>query len=220
MSNQYGPRIVTNGLVLCLDAGNSKSYPGSGTVWYDLSENNRNATINGNPIFSNGYFTVDADSKYFSLLNTGLIPRTNNFTYSCWINFSSFDGADTIFENGSWPDTLLFRYEYNNGIKVFAESSLRGTFNWVATANQWYNIVFLRNNNIASCYINNILTGTPFSMNLDIDLVNTSFWIMRSRHTSNQFTNGKIASFMVYNIALSANEVSQNYNAIKGRFGL
>ena len=47
MPNNYGPRLVTDGLVLCLDAGNSKSYPGSGTAWNDLSRNGNNGTLNG-----------------------------------------------------------------------------------------------------------------------------------------------------------------------------
>jgi hypothetical protein len=52
MAYNNGPKIVTNGLVLCLDAANQKSYPGSGTTWFDLSGNNRNATLNG-PVFVN-----------------------------------------------------------------------------------------------------------------------------------------------------------------------
>jgi hypothetical protein len=57
-------------------------------------------------------------------------------------------------------------------------------------------------------------------MNLDIDLVNTQLWLMRSQHATDQQTNGKISNFMVYNRALSLSEISQNYNAFKGRYGL
>ena len=93
------PQIVTDGLVLNLDAGNSASYPGSGTTWSDLSGNGRTATINGSPTFTNGYFDITGDTTYISLSNSGLVPRTNDFTYSCWINFDAVDSLDTIFEN-------------------------------------------------------------------------------------------------------------------------
>ena len=215
-----GPDIVENGLVLCLDAGNRKSYSGSGTVWNDISGNGRTATINGSPVFENGYFDITGDTTYISMPNSGLVPRTNDFTYSCWINFDAFDSNDTIFENGSWTDTLLFRHQSNNGIRVYAEGVLRGTFSWVATAGVWYNIVFKRESDTASCFINNVSTGTPFAMSVDINLANQNLWLMRSQHTTNQFTNGKIATFSIYNRALSNNEIQQNFNATRGRFGI
>ena len=64
MSYSNGPRIATDGLVLCLDAGNSKRYSGSGTTWNDLSGNGKNGTINGNPVFTNGYFDITGDTTY------------------------------------------------------------------------------------------------------------------------------------------------------------
>jgi len=75
MAVGYNPRIVTDGLVLALDAGNTKSYPGSGTSWTDLSGNGRNATVNGSPTFTNGYFDITSDSTYISLSNSGLVPE-------------------------------------------------------------------------------------------------------------------------------------------------
>ena len=204
-------------MVLCLDAGNRASYSGAGTVWTDLAGSN-NGTIVGSAVFVNGAFDITSDSTYISISNIGLVPRTNDFTYSCWINFDAFDTLDTIFENGSWTDTLLFRHQ-TNVINVYAEGALRGTFAWgTKTAGIWYNIVFKRENNIASCFINNILTGTPFTMNVDINLANTNLFLMRSQHTTGQFTNGKIASFSIYNRALTPAEIRQNYNATKGRF--
>lgn len=217
MSAAAGPDIIEDGLVLCLDAGNRESYAGSGTVWRDLARSN-NGTIVGSPVFVNGAFDITSDSTYISISNIDLVPRTNDFTYSCWINFDAFDNLDTIFENGSWTDTLLLRHE-TNVITVYAEGGLRGTFAWgTKTAGIWYNIVFKRESNIASCFINNVLTGTPFTMNVDINLANTNLFLMRSQHTTGQFTNGKIASFSIYNRALSQAEILQNYNATKSRF--
>ena len=215
----YGPRVVTDGLVLALDAGDTNSYSGSGNTWYDLSGNGRNATVNGSPTFTNGYFDITSDSTYISLSNSGLVPRTNDFTYSTWINFDATDALDTIFENGSWGDTLLFRYQ-TNLVAVYAEGALRGNFSWTATAGVWYNVVFKRESGTCSMYINNTLTGTPFTMTTDIDLANTNLFLMRSQHVVNQFLNGKIATFSIYNRALTASEIQQNFNATRGRFGI
>jgi len=207
---------VSNGLLVHLDAANSNSYPGSGTTWFDLSGNGRNATINGSPTFTNGYFDITSDSTYISLSNSGLVPRTNDFTYSCWINFDAFDSFDTIFENGSWTDSLLLRYENNSTITVYSESGLRGTFNWVANTGVWYNIVLKRESNIVSLIVNNIPIGASFTMSLDIDLINTQLWLMRSQHSPAQFLNGKISSFLVYNRALQPYEIEQNYIVTRG----
>ena len=217
MALGHGPRVVTDGLVLALDAGDTNSYSGSGTTWNDLSGNGRNATVNGSPTFTNGYFDITSDSTYISLSNSGLVPRTNDFTYSTWINFDATDNLDTIFENGSYTDTLLFRYQ-TNLVAVYAEGALIGNFSWTATAGVWYNVVFKRESGTCSMYINNTLTGTPFTMTTDIDLANTNLFLMRSQHASNQFLNGKIATFSIYNRALTAQEILQNYNALKSRF--
>lgn len=219
MALNHSPRIVTDNLILYLDAGNTRSYPGSGTTWTDLSGNGRNGTIVGSPTFTTNYFSITGDSTYISIPNSGLVPRTNDFTYSCWVYFNSVDSNDTIFENGSWTDTLLFRYE-STQFTVYSEGALRGTIAWTATTGVWVNIVLLRSSNTVSCYINNTLTGTPFSMSLDINLANPNLFLMRSQHTTGQWTNGRISTFAIYNRALTETEVRQNYNALRGRFGL
>jgi hypothetical protein len=219
MSIYGGPDIVTDGLVCLLDAGNSKSYSGTGSTWNDLSGNNRNGTINGSPTFINGYFDITSDSTYISLSNSGLVPRTNDFTYSCWIRFDTVDGLDTIFENGFWTDTLLFRHS-TNAFTVYAESAYIGAFSWTVTLNRWLNIVFKRESGICRAFINNNQIGSTLTMNTDINLTNSNLWLMRSQHTTGQFTDGKISSFSIYTKGLSNIEISQNYNALKGRFGL
>jgi hypothetical protein len=219
MSVFAGPEIVNDGLVLSLDAANPRSYPGTGTAWNDLSGNARNATINGTVSFTTNYFSISGDSTYISLSNSGLVPRTNDFTYSCWVYFNSTDSLDTIFENGSWTDTLLFRFE-TSVFTVYAEGALRGTITWTPVIGSWLNIVLRRSSNTVSCYINNVLTGTPFSMNLDIDLANPNLWFMRSQHTAGQWTNGRISTFSIYNSAISDAGIEQNFNALRGRYGV
>jgi hypothetical protein len=220
MAPNYGPKIVTDGLVLCLDAANPKSYPGTGTTWYDLSKNEINGTIIGSPTFSNNYFDITGDTTYISIPNATLNPRTNDFTYSTWINFDTTDTYDTIFENGSWTDTLLFRRESTSSITVYAEGAFRGSFTWTPVTGSWFNFVLIRKSGTVSLYINNVLTGNPFTMTTDINLANPNLFLMRSQHTTGQFTNGKISFFSAYNRGLSDNEISQNYQSYRGRYGI
>ena len=206
------PGIITSGLSLYLDGKNSQSYPGSGNIWYDISGNSRNATIVGSPVFTNGYFDIVSDSTYISVSNTGLVPRTNDFTYSTWIQFDSFDTYDTIFENGFWQDTLLFRHQDGDSIAVYAEGALRGTFSWPTLVGTRYNITFTRQDGLCSLYINSVLTGEQFTMATDINLANQTMVLMRAQYANNQFTDGKISQFLVYDRALSQEEVSYNYS--------
>lgn len=215
----HGAGIVRSGLVLHLDAANRKSYPGTGTAWNDLSGNGINGTINGSPTFSNNYFDITGDTTYISIPNATLNPRTNEFTYSTWVNFDSTDGVDTIFENGSWTDTLLFRFETSQ-FTVYAEGGLRGTLTWIPVTGSWVNLVLRRKAGIVDLKVNNVSSGTPFSMTTDINLANTNLFLMKSQHTTGQFTNGKISYFSVYNRGLIDSEISQNFEAFRGRYNI
>lgn len=211
--------IVTAGLQVYLDAGNTSSYPGTGSTWYDISGNSRNATLVGTPTFSSYYFTGISDTNYFSMSNSGIVPRTSDFTYSMWVWFDSSDANDTLFENGSWTDCLLFRYQSGTTLAVYAENTNPGNFSWTGGLSQWYHISLVRYNSIAYLYINGQSTGTPFAFATDINLTNTTMFIGRSQHTTGQSMDGRISTFQVYNRALNSNELIQNYYAQKSRYG-
>jgi len=217
-----GPRIVQDGLVLCLDAADSKSYPGSGSTWYDLSGNNRNFTLIGSLTHDNFYFDGINNSNYPR--GSSYSHRTNDFTYSFWIMWDAQTNLATLVENGSWTDTLLVRYQTTavsavQGIAMYAEGALRGTHAFTPSNNTWYNIVIERDSSISKFYLNGIYQN-QFSFTTDINLSNANMFIGRSQHTTNQFVNGKLSIFQMYAKSLSENEILQNYNSLKGRFGL
>ena len=81
MSIAAGPSIVTSGLVLDLDAANPRSYPGSGSVWYDVSGNGNNASLY-NITYSSGYLIFNGTTGY-GLVSNNVSPGTGNFTVSC-----------------------------------------------------------------------------------------------------------------------------------------
>jgi hypothetical protein len=215
--------LVTSGLQLYLDAGQTTSYSGTGTTWTDLSGNSRNATMSGTlpfSTFNSGYFGPFTDSNYFSLSNSGLVPRTGDFTWSVWIYYNSTDSADTIIENGSWTDTLLWRYENGNTITVYAEGALGGSFSWSRTLNTWYNLVLMRRSGVCYFYVNGVSTGTPFSFTTDVNLANPTIFIGRSQHATTQTTDGRISIVKIYNRALTDAEITTNYNFFKNRYTL
>ena len=113
MSVSYNSSIVTNGLVLCLDAGNPRSYPGSGTAWYDVSGNNKTGTLVNGPSYNSsngGSFVFDGVDDYVNVNNFNVSHGTSNFTYSCWAYLSGKPSLGTIFENGSWTNCILIRF--------------------------------------------------------------------------------------------------------------
>jgi hypothetical protein len=237
MGFNYSPKIVTDGLVMYLDAANSKSYPGSGTTWGDLSRGGNNGTLVNGPTFSttnNGMFTLNGTNQNVSsnvgtILNIG---TTISVTFSCWIRYTvsaaNYTGliAKTTSTN---PDTGFQMLLYTN--KLSCELAAGGVFigpgNIIGTTilntGQWFNTVLTinRNTNTVSAYVNGVLESSVTNASVSSNnLTSTSNLLIGVERTSGLFLNGNIASAQVYTVALSASEIAQNYNTQKSRFGL
>lgn len=236
MSNLYGPRIVTDGLVLHLDAGNRKSYPGSGTSVYDLSGNNYNATLHGTTSVSNGYIDIGsgADTTNYISIPSGALDSLTAWTVEFWLYIHATNSIDTFLSCGATNDCLfylntrsgvVFQNPDTNGTAVnispaYATSLLVPflfTSSCSGTSIQFYKNGSLISNNTNSINFSEITVnstlGIILGQELDSDTGNGAF-------ASNQKFRGKYGQIKFYNRVLSANEVQQNYNALKGRFGL
>ena len=234
MPSLYGPRIVTNGLVLYLDAGNNKSYPGSGNTWFDLSGNNNNGTLTNGPTFSSsngGSIVFDGvDDVCISSNNMG-ITGDINATLSVWVNFITISSA--------WNCQIMFGdpFTVRGGFAIFegADAGAGGLFlgfyggkgayiTSVVTTNTWYNIVATKSSGIISSsntklYLNgNALSLTFNCIGETVNAQNNKLRVCNDQ--ADETGNSNIALAMAYNRALSATEVAQNYNALKARFGL
>lgn len=214
-----GGGIVTSGLVVHLDAGNSASYPGSGTTWTDLSGNGNNATLIGSPSFtaSPGYFDITSDSTYVRLNKYS--HRTNPFTYSLWVNFDINKTFSTLVENGNWTDSLLIRAQYGLQLAIYGEGVELGNRSWTPTTGTWYNVAYTRSGSTNIIYINATQLGDTFTDQTDINVDAQYMFLMRAQHTGDQYVDGKIAQFAIYDSALSPAQVAQNFNALKARYG-
>jgi hypothetical protein len=232
MSTKYSPQIVTSGLVLTLDAANKVSYPGSGTSWYDLSGNANTSTLINGPIFSvgnGGSIVFDGANDYVSIsYNSGLIP--NNLTLSAWINrtsaayYAHFIGVPV--SNTTWTspyasygieyigttDTISLVTGYTDNNFDYTNATAFGN-------NVWFHFTATYDKSNVKIYINGTLQTTRAETRTLY--ASTANFYIGSNNTGIAYPfNGKIANTLLYNRALSATEVLQNYNVTKTRFGL
>jgi len=225
--SEYKVRIIRDGLVLNLDAGNSSSYPGTGSTWTDLSGNNNHGTLENGPTYSSangGSIVFDGVNDRVSAFPTQ-ISGTGSKTISLWIKINTTSrtglaGTRSLSEWG-WGFTVN-----RNGTGTLAFYDTRGSDLNVAAGlgtNIWYNVsVTYDNSRIVTLYVNGLQVGissTPFAA-LNASTFNG---VIGNEDEYESFTHpfkGNIAQVAIYNRALTANEVLNNYNALKSRFGL
>jgi len=230
MSVHYSPRTITNGLVLALDAGNRKSYPGSGTTWTDLSGRGNNGTlVNGVGYNSGngGSLVFDGVDDYVNCGNNSSLSFTNNLTISIWCSSNNAAGyrsplmktTSSSWNNGFgyWQFSGTFAFFINewNGApsgvagpsKVSVSRTSFPITNWVGTYDG-SNIKLYENGNL-------IQTGSSYTTNISNS--STNLEIGRGGG-SNYYWSGNTPQVSIYNRALTAVEIQQNYNAIKSRF--
>ena len=225
MANLYGPKIVTSGLVLCLDAGNSKSYPGTGTTWTDLSGNGYNGTLTNGPTFNSnnqGNIVFDGTNDFVVMANSSSVPVEGPGTIDIWANYSLITGSNrTLFSlvsGGNKAIQLGTRTGNANGL-VWAyggSSILSYSYPILDTISNW-TLTF--NGSNLTLYLNglsNASTTTATNQTGSNGIIRLGTY----DSVGNEPFNGKIYSSRLYNRVLSAAEVLQNYNATKGRFNL
>jgi hypothetical protein len=235
MSIYGGPDIVTDGLVLHLDAANTKSYPGSRLIWYDLSGNNINFTLMNSPSFStenggclnfNGASSQGGNNQYCVSSSNFSVPSPN-ITVQCFVkrnavtsvNFPAifFCGTGGDFTSGGGTGILVTSNNDNFYAAYYRGASGGNGISIIETNNSIVNIaITFSNNRIA--YRNaaspNSLSMTSYSVSHS-GLAYIGLW-----QTFGRYLNSKLYNFQIYNRALSASEILFNHNALKGRFGL
>jgi hypothetical protein len=222
MSVFGGPNVIDSGLVLSLDAGNVKSYPGNGTIWYDKSGFQNNGTLTNGPTFSGGSIVFDGVDDY---VNTTFkasisIDNGNPFTISAFFKTGNMTQQMLV----ACPDSPRFYIEVFNrsGVLVshwgIGNNNNSSTSTAIINLNQIYNYVTTYDGNIAKGYLNGVLTDTD---TIGSQSYNTNF-LQIGKYASflPLYFLGSIYTTQIYNRALSAQEVLQNYNATKSRFNL
>jgi hypothetical protein len=219
-----GPNIITNGLVLSLDAANVKSYTSGSTTWRDLSGSNNSGSLVNGPTYN----SANGGSIVFDGVDDYVITNTNltlsNATLLCWIkrngNQSQYDGI--LFSRSPSAATGL-NFGASNQLGYHWNDTAT-TYNWnsglIIPDNTWCMIVVTITPTVGVAYLsqNGLITSSTNTTthNSASSLI---FNLFRDT-TGGRFSSGNISSVQIYNRALSASEVLQNYNAQKSRFGL
>lgn len=219
-----GGNIVETGLVLNLDAGNSSSYPGSGTTWFDLSGNGNNGTLVNSPSYTTisgaQTFAFNGTNNRVSFTyQTPIQSNLTGFTWGAWILANrNFDGDVVMGNRGTTP--LQFykmttqKFEMYPA-EVFAPVT---TLAWRYICGVWNGAGSSGGTNM-TWYHNGVSVGLRDGDNPDFRPSLMPFNIGGDA-AANEFFQGYIAAAHVYNIALSAGQVTTNFNAMRGKFGV
>jgi hypothetical protein len=226
--------LTTNGLVLYYDPSSSSSYPGSGTTITDLSGNGRNGTMS-NISFTSPYFSYNGSSSQISIADNALLePGSGDWTMEVWVN-QSVSGNDVVlgkFDPGGLTVDVSYSIRTTNttyyaqigsgsgsGSTLFVNST-----NYLGTIGSWSQIVYVFTNvaaNTLQTFVNGSSIGTV-SHSLP-SILNTSANLYIGSYNNGeypQYFDGKIGITRLYNQALTASDVLNNYNADKSKYEL
>jgi len=231
ISSPYiSPPIVTDGLVLYLDAGNSNSYPGSGTTWTDLSGNSNNGTLINGPTFDSangGSIFTDGTDDWISTSYSG--SAADSYTFSAWFNNDNYSETKYILGRGrdgagnGW--SLQIQVSGSGKASAAVVTALPSVVGITTTGtstlllNTWYYItgVWVAGS-LVKIYVNAIFENSVNFTGTSLRTSTNGWWI--GSISTTLFTSGYNAVAQIYNRALSDTEILQNYNAQKLRFGL
>jgi hypothetical protein len=254
MAFNYSPKIVRNGMIMCLDAANRRSYIGSGTAWNDISGQGNNGTLVGGPTFSstnNGSIVFDAtDDTVTTTIPLITLSALSNFTMDCWIKIPSYPTAappnaynkttrngvvigaayysgTAIYWTGNATGTSFDVYGYIRG----ADASRNTALYSVTSLDKYYNFTLVnsRSDTTLKLYVNGTLyssvAGPTQEYNAGLYPTAGNIGINKPQvdgggenvYSYLAFTMG---SSKIYTSALSAVDILNNYNALKGRFNL
>jgi hypothetical protein len=218
-----GPDMTQEGLLISLDASDRNSYVSGSTTWIDLSGNNRTFTIVNSATFGGNYIELPGSGSRIQLVENfdwSAIP----FTLSSWINMTdqTYPSVYDLIQAGNGHLSLNAASTPNLDIRITAGGGVSVVSGGTILLNQWYNLVATREGNNYKLYINGSLVGTGTSSVLvyDANMKGVNIGYSPDVDAVTRTMNGKIGNAQIYNRALSASEVQQNYNATKTRFGL
>ena len=221
MALAHSPRIVRDNIVQYLDAANTKSYPGSGTTWTDMSSRNRDGTLVNGPTFStdnlgcfnfdgsndhvdlNYIFTQSSSANTYTVVVAAKLSSTNNSRRQIFACDNG--GFDWGFGSGDNGNFIIFT---GSG----AAQGRTQDLNWHIFTAQWSSTFGTR------LWIDDELDINTSTISYDSSISNKT-QLARNPGFGEIF-HGKIALCLTYDKALTETEIKQNYNALRGRFGI
>jgi hypothetical protein len=222
MASNYSPKIVTDGLVLCLDAADKNSYPGSGTTWSDLSGNGNDATVESSVSFSSTYrgglTTLNDLNNANQSINGSFSCSSENYTWEIWFTDNGSQGGDAsafgVKDSGGITSN---GFRAQPSIQTWIDGSLDVSTTALATSSPTQ-VIQRRSGITFNGFVNSALSDTDTG---DSDYGTYTSYSMNDRSftSSNNGWNGTYYIVRMYNRALSDAEIKQNFNAQRSRFG-
>lgn len=231
--------VIDSSLILYLDAANPRSYPGSGTTWYDLSGNNNHFTLYNGPTYSNGAIVFDGTNDYAASNSSLNLSGYSAITVEIWVKCNNAVASMAIEHTANWNATLggwglatnadgnttladMNHTNHNGGAGARNYTFSMGS-NWNSHVNIFSTIVdatgrlTYANGNLQS-FTSTGGYGTSTSTGAG-GFVNASLYLA-SRGGSSIFLNGSISIVKIYTTKQNAAQISQNFNAHRGRYGV
>ena len=224
MGLAHSPRIVTDGLYFYVDFGNTKSYTNGASTVYDISSKRYSGSIVDSPTFSSdngGYLHFDGTDDFvdFKSNQGGPDMSLSTITASAWVNF---DSASWVMGNGHQFRIRLDATKVGFWIRELESGSTNEVQSSTSTMStgEWGNIVGTYDGTNQKVYHNGVevATATP-GLGL-LDEGQAGLHLARAYNGANLFFDGKLSVASIYNRALTAAEIKQNFNALRGRYGI
>ena len=228
--------LVSDGLILYLDAARTSSYPGTGTTWTDLTGNGNTGTLTNGPTYDSAYggsLVFDGIDDYIQL-PTALLSSASELTMCAWVNPVSLIGGNIWAEGGTSGSPLYWQFTVNTSnwyTRDVSTGDQGARNNDIATgslvANSWNHVtaVYSVSGGYKRYYVNTTLRSSTTTSVDQLTSTRIPFNSFIGRPTdpgdaNDNFFSGQIAKVMLYNRALSAQEVQNNFNAQRGRYGI
>lgn len=223
--------ISQTGLICNVDASAFECYPGSGSTWTDLTGSGITGSMTSPVTWSDTYWSGFDDNTVFGLslnMNSGgaataFSHGTGDFTYSFWLYFNtlsiSFQG---IFNMGAGVNSLI---RLRTATQIDIIGGITGSTQQISptvstiSINTWTNITFVRSSGSMTVYVNGT-PNTPTSFTPNYSFATSDAGIFGHPNFIGQKLDGRFATFHAYSRALSATEVTSNFNILRGRFGV
>jgi len=233
MATAYNPGIVTSGLAFAVDAANSKSYPGTGTTWSDISGNGLNGTMTAGLTYNSGNggyinFPGGHYCRFTGIANT-VMSTPNSFsgiTVTLWYYPTSSQASQYVFSSAGGSgqqgfDILLQNSGNSDYIRLTTSAATWLNSNSVETLNTWQQITVVWDKASLTTYVNGSITNITTTTTVGYATTPTEMCLGCPPSVLGSYTYvGRIAAAYVHSRPLTAAEVLQNYNALRGRFGL
>lgn len=221
--------MVTSGLVFDVDVANTKSYPGTGTTLFDISGNGINGTFTGSPTYSsNGYLVFSGTGQYITCPSSSVLASgTGDFAIDLWFNAANNSQNSGLFQLSTTSTYFTPTAASQLSIQLwlgYIQLGYNATFNvgnGVAAnayvANRWYYLTITRTSGVLRFYINGIQVGSNLT---DTTNYTGTYLVLAGFYGAAYVLNGYLSNMRIYNgSTFSGDDVTRNFNALRGRFG-